>query len=662
MKKILVNITLIFLFANLFSQKVVDTLQINEIKVTATKIKNDDKSTVPLQSLTKNQLSTLSSNNLADAIKNFSGVIIKDYGGIGGLKTLMVRSLGANHTSVFIDGVQYSDVATGQVDLGKLSTDNANEISLLVGQPNFFCQPARFYSSASVISINTAIEDLYSKKTSFQTSFKTGSFGLYNPSVSIKSKIGTSVFTDFFANSIKANGIYPFYLKYGNNKDTNLLRTNSDIFSTSVNATVFAKFKDSSVITLKFYYYWSERGLPGAVVFYNPFASQRLWNKDFFSNFQYKSNKNKRFELLSNIKFSTSKVRYIDPYYLNSEQLLENNYLQNEFYFSQAFAYKISKFLSISLATDFFLNTLTANLPNYANPLRFTNLNVVSVNFSNNNLDFSAYLLNTDVKEQTEIGNAAKPLFKLNSSFNFGYKIFNIPNLKIRFLYKDIFRMPTFNDLYYSMVGNVNLKPENAKQFNLGFVAYNNLWFFDYFSSKIDFFYNLVTDKIVAIPTKNLFVWSMRNIGTVDIKGLELQTNLQTNDIMTHLKLYASYTYSLQKAIDITDPSTPTYKNQIPYIPFETASILVSLIYKQFSVSYNTLFNGFRYVLGENIYENMLPSFWVSDVVILYNFSLKKSDFGIKFEINNVFNKQYQVIKSFPMPRRAYFVSISTKF
>ena len=40
--------------------------------------------------------------SVADAIRYFSGVQLKDYGGVGGIKTINVRSLGSAHTAVFM--------------------------------------------------------------------------------------------------------------------------------------------------------------------------------------------------------------------------------------------------------------------------------------------------------------------------------------------------------------------------------------------------------------------------------------------------------------------------------------------------------------------------------------------------------------------------------
>ena len=84
--------------------------------------------------LDKLTLQSLNSFSVADAIRYFSGIQIKDYGGIGGLKTVNIRSLGTHHVGIFYDGIQLGNAQNGQVDLGKFSLENMEEISLYNGQ------------------------------------------------------------------------------------------------------------------------------------------------------------------------------------------------------------------------------------------------------------------------------------------------------------------------------------------------------------------------------------------------------------------------------------------------------------------------------------------------------------------------------------------------
>ncbi len=88
---------------------------------------------VPAQTLQGKELKRLSVLSVADALRYFSGVQIKDYGGIGGLKTINVRSMGTNHTAVTYDGIAIGNAQNGQVDLGRFSLDNIEAVSLTGG-------------------------------------------------------------------------------------------------------------------------------------------------------------------------------------------------------------------------------------------------------------------------------------------------------------------------------------------------------------------------------------------------------------------------------------------------------------------------------------------------------------------------------------------------
>src|SRR5690554_6943075 len=81
-------------FNPLHGQSKMDSLQyIPEITVVAP----FQKEVIPAQKLAGEELKSLGSLSVADAIRYFAGVQIKDYGGIGGLKTVDIRSMGTNH-------------------------------------------------------------------------------------------------------------------------------------------------------------------------------------------------------------------------------------------------------------------------------------------------------------------------------------------------------------------------------------------------------------------------------------------------------------------------------------------------------------------------------------------------------------------------------------
>jgi vitamin B12 transporter len=152
---------------------------------------------VPSQTVSANEFIRYNALTVADAIRDFSGVTIKDYGGIGGLKTISVRGLGANHTSVLFDGIQMNDAENGLVDLGRLNLINTNRVTLYNGQPPVILQTARAFAAASVLSIETIKPNFAATKPyQITAGIKTGSFGLVNPyftmAATLKRQMGIS--------------------------------------------------------------------------------------------------------------------------------------------------------------------------------------------------------------------------------------------------------------------------------------------------------------------------------------------------------------------------------------------------------------------------------------------------------------------------------------
>ncbi|HPD42669.1 MAG TPA: Plug domain-containing protein [Dysgonamonadaceae bacterium] len=152
----IVGIAMLWAGTNLAPQNVADSLhQLPEVVITEKYDDREIRSSAPLQILTKQTLQNLNVLQVSDAVKFFSGVNVKDYGGIGGLKTVSVRSLGAAHTSVSYNGIPLSDAQTGQIDIGKFSLDNVEALTLSLGQNDQIFMPARLFASTSALDIRT---------------------------------------------------------------------------------------------------------------------------------------------------------------------------------------------------------------------------------------------------------------------------------------------------------------------------------------------------------------------------------------------------------------------------------------------------------------------------------------------------------------------------
>ena len=105
------------------------------------------------QSLSMKDMETRGIRNLADALQRFAGTQVKDYGGIGGMKTISVRNMGAAHTAVSYDGLPVSNCQAGQVDIGRFAIEALEDITLYNGQADNLLQPARLTASGAVLSL-----------------------------------------------------------------------------------------------------------------------------------------------------------------------------------------------------------------------------------------------------------------------------------------------------------------------------------------------------------------------------------------------------------------------------------------------------------------------------------------------------------------------------
>ena len=92
---------------------------------------------------------------LGEAVRTMAGVSVKDYGGIGGLKSVSVRNMGAAHTGISYDGFAITDAQNGQVDISRFMLENVSEVRVSQGLPDDIFTSARLSGVAGVVSILT---------------------------------------------------------------------------------------------------------------------------------------------------------------------------------------------------------------------------------------------------------------------------------------------------------------------------------------------------------------------------------------------------------------------------------------------------------------------------------------------------------------------------
>jgi vitamin B12 transporter len=639
------------------------TRVLKKVTVTASPKQNAYLAAVPVQILDQERLQELNAESIADAAKYFSGVLIKDYGGVGGLKTISVRSLGALNTGILYDGVPVADAQTGQIDLSKFSAIFVQTLELDQTNPQQILLPARAYSAASILAITTNSYHIasYTQKK-WVAGFDEGSFGLYQPYAGFCLPAGKTIVITANAEAIWDKGNYPYFVNNGIFSQK-AYRINSDINSNQEEANLVKKFSDSSVLQTKIWAYSSDRGLPGSIIFFNDISVQRLWDRDYFVQSRYQKKISDRTALLVSAKFSSLFTRYRDPDFLNNAGGLDDRYYQTEIYGSASLSQQIGKNMLVAVASDIASTHLSANITPFATPTRTSLWNSIAMQYAISHWQINISLLNTNIHDMTETGTASANQNKFTPTIAASYKPKAVSPFLFRFFYKDIFRMPTFNDLYYNYTFSIDPKllPEFSKQYNAGITYSKNInRTLQQFAISADGYYISVKNKIVAVPSQNLFIWTMENLGKAEIRGVDINAEAK-GKFSEKISWSARIAGTIQKALDMTDPTSAEYKNEIPYTPDHSGSALLAMYYKKWDAGYSLLFSGSRYALGVNDPSSELPGwvthdFYVSRMIEIWGFGAR-----IKAELNNFLDERYEVIRYYPMPGRSYKISFLFK-
>ena len=657
---------------------------------------------VPSQKLNGEQLERLNTLSVADALRYFSGIQLKDYGGVGGIKTVNIRSMGTHHLGISYDGVQLGNAQNGQIDLGQFSLDNVEEITLYNGQKSAIFQPASDFGNAGAIYIRTKAPEFGSgEQTHLKIKAQYGSSDMLRTSVLWEQRLSEKVSSSVSAGFLTASGKYKFRYerRYPNGEtawDTTAVRQNGDIHAERLEANLFGKLYQGGW-QAKAYIYNSARGIPGAIVNNVWRRGERQQDLNTFVQATFDKNIGEGFSTRWLAKYA-----YYNTHYENrdSTQLpVDNRYKQQELYLSTANVLELLPNWSASLSYDFKWNKLDADTWNFAYPTRISNLISLATAIDYKHLKAQASVLATFIHDRTHkrisggagdtgnsgdsglsglsglsgdsgISEASGPseisssasLSRLTPAVFVNIYPFRGTFFSLRAYVKQSFRMPTFNDLYYTDMGNANLVPESALQYDAGFALNKHFQngFIRHAEMHFDAYYNIVHDKIVAYPKGQQFRWTMLNLGKVHIKGLDIEAEADCSiGRCITATIRAQYTY--QDARDVTDPGDSYYRHQIPYIPWHSGSAILGLNWKSWNLNYSFIYAGERYDEQENILYNHMEPWYTSDLSLRYWFMVNSLRFTAQAEVNNLLDQQYEVIVNYPMPGRNFKLTLSVE-
>ncbi len=655
---------------NLAAQDTTQRQRLTRVVVASTRQPATALAQTPVQVVDAERIEQSGITLLSDALRQMAGVTLKDYGGVGGMKTVSARGLGSQFSTLTIDGVPVNDCQNGQVDMGRYMVGNSAYISLSNGQQDEMLLSARATAAGSIINMQT-LEPRFmpGEKTRMRIGIEGGSFGLLSPTLSWEQRLGSRTTLTFWGNYLKSDGNYPFTLYYTHSqRDSSSVerREHSAIWMATGDLNLIYRISANQLLTTKIHYVRGYHELPGPVIYYNATkGSENTCEQLLFGQAKYRQRgKYVDWQIIGKYQFSAD--LYEDYHALTQSGYLQNNFRQHEGYASGAMLWRISQRLQASLSGDAALTTLHSNLLRNSEVRRHTWLGVAALQYKGERLHLKGNLLSTVVGEQASDIDSTIDYQQLSPYLGITIKPLKNSRLRLRYFYKETYRVPNFNEMYYFVITR-ELRPEKASQHNIGLTLplykqrggrdTNSIWSH---TLTLDGYSNRVADKIIAIPTQNMFLWSMTNLGLVDIKGIDFSG--ETSWRRKQLGVNATLTYTYQRAIDVTSPDERTYGHQIPYTPRHSGGATIYFANPWVNIGYNLVLVGERYSKQQNSDNTRMAAYADHGIGLDRTFELRLGDLRVQVQVLNLLDKQYEVVRSYPMMGRNYKIKLTYSF
>jgi outer membrane cobalamin receptor len=147
-------------------------------------------------------------------------------------------------------------------------------------------------------------------------------------------------------------------------------------------------------------------------------------------------------------------------------------------------------------------------------------------------------------------------------------------------------------------------------------------------------------------------VWSPVNIYKTSTNGIE--TNFEFVNKFIQLNL----NYVFQHPKNITKGSE-FFNKILIYSPREIWNIFVSFKIEMLAFNISHKHISHRFYTEDNDTRYFLPSYNIFDFSISFESRIFELNTRLKFEVNNIFNKNYQVIAGYPLPGREYRIQLN---
>lgn len=565
--------------------------------------------------------------NTTSEILSFSpGVVVRDFGGFGQLKTLSIRGSSNDQVIILLDGARINSPLGGGVDLSTIPIDYVEKFEIIRGGASAF---AGSDALGGVVNIVTKKTD-----TPFTNlSLTYGSFDTLSLNLSRAQKLGNLSYFFSFTHA-QSDGDF----KFKSVNDLTFRRINNEFFSESFLGKIEYDFNGWKISFLNEFFY-DDKGVPG------------------LGEFQENSSNQKDIRNLTSLRIS--KRGFLNPN-LDFETILFNRFDQLKFIdpdptigipvdtLSKTFTSGVNPKLTwyapfdqvVTFASEIRGDVLRDD--DFDNPERFT----LSAFLSDEvHLLKDLLLINPLVRFDLFKTFADENSTEAEFSPKLGIIISPLKYLSLKGNIGRSFRAPNFSELFFPeqgfIGGNPNLKPESSFDFDLGLVFSHPRVVFE-----VGYFRNKIDDLILFVFVSAQRI-EPRNVGEVTQQGVETSLVLRP---FKFLELFAGYTF-LDGELEDTGA-------QLPGRPRNKFDIRGVLRHRSFSLFWETHF-------VDEIPLSPFPNSATTEARTTHDVGIKAEwkKIFLTFEAKNVFNNlNVRDAFDFPLPGRTVFFTAGVKF
>lgn len=199
------------------------------------------------------------------------------------------------------------------------------------------------------------------------------------------------------------------------------------------------------------------------------------------------------------------------------------------------------------------------------------------------------------------------------------------------------FRYPGFNDYYWPVGGNPDLKPETATEADLGFILKK----YRHFNAGAHVYLKRTRNWIIWLPKQGLFY--AQNMENVQSLGLEANLGYARSNPKTAFSTELMYHFNRNYSLT-NNPA----RYQMIYTPEHTIKHWAKLGYRSNSLTVFHAWTSRVYTSTDNAY--FLKPYYLVDLSFDRLFKLGPWYARWFVSANNLFNTNYQTIENYPMP------------